>query len=97
MAPMAIIATPRLLGRRTPGRLVLLNGPLFPFGALTMGVGELFGDKMKIAPDRTVFLGLLARRPERGHRPALLRLRLVASRPVLSPQLQLPFLMPAGR
>jgi len=26
-----------------------------------MGVGELFGDKMKSAPDRTVFLGLLAR------------------------------------
>jgi uncharacterized membrane protein len=26
-----------------------------------MGVGELFGDKMKTAPDRTVFLGLLAR------------------------------------
>ena len=26
-----------------------------------MGVGELFGDKMKAAPDRTVFLGLLAR------------------------------------
>ncbi len=26
-----------------------------------MGVGELFGDKMKSAPDRTVMLGLLAR------------------------------------
>jgi len=26
-----------------------------------MGVGELFGDKMKTAPDRTVLLGLLAR------------------------------------
>ena len=26
-----------------------------------MGVGELFGDKMKSAPDRTVPLGLLAR------------------------------------
>ena len=26
-----------------------------------MGAGELFGDKMKSAPDRTVFLGLLAR------------------------------------
>ena len=26
-----------------------------------MGVGELLGDKMKTAPDRTVFLGLLAR------------------------------------
>lgn len=26
-----------------------------------MGVGEVLGDKMKSAPDRTVFLGLLAR------------------------------------
>ena len=26
-----------------------------------MGAGELFGDKMESAPDRTVFLGLLAR------------------------------------
>jgi len=26
-----------------------------------MGAGELFGDKMKTAPDRKVFLGLLAR------------------------------------
>lgn len=55
MTPMASIAAARLLGRRTPGRLVLLDRPLFRFGALAMGVGELFGDKMKTAPDRTVF------------------------------------------
>ncbi len=61
MTPMASIATARLLGDRTPGRLVLLDRPLFRFGALAMGLGELFGDKMKTAPDRTVFLGLLAR------------------------------------
>ena len=61
MTPMASIAAARLLGKRTPGRLVLLNHPVFKFGALAMGVGELFGDKMKTAPDRTVFLGLLAR------------------------------------
>jgi len=61
MTPMASLAAARLLGRRTPGRLVLLNRPLFTFGALAMGVGEMFGDKMKTAPDRTVFLGLLAR------------------------------------
>ena len=41
--------------------MFLLNQPLFKFGALFMGVGELLGDKMKSAPDRTVFLGLLAR------------------------------------
>lgn len=61
MTPMATLATARLAGRRTPGRLILLDHPLFKYGALAMGVGELFGDKMKSAPDRTVFLGLLAR------------------------------------
>ena len=61
MTPMATIAAARLAGRRTPGQLVLLDRPLFKAGALVMGVGELFGDKMKTAPDRTVFLGLLAR------------------------------------
>lgn len=61
MTPMAAIAGARLAGETTPGRLVLLDHPLFKFGALAMGVGELFGDKMKSAPDRTVFLGLLAR------------------------------------
>jgi uncharacterized membrane protein len=61
MTPMATIAMARLAGRGAPGRLILLDHPLFKFGALAMGAGELFGDKMKSAPDRTVFLGLLAR------------------------------------
>ena len=61
MTPMASIAAARLMGCRTPGRLVLLDRPVFKIGALLMGVGELFGDKMKSAPDRTVLLGLLAR------------------------------------
>jgi uncharacterized membrane protein len=61
MTPMASLAAARLLGRRTPGTLVLLDRPLFKYGALAMGAGELYGDKMKTAPDRTVFLGLLAR------------------------------------
>ena len=61
MTPMATIAAARLLGGRTPGQLVLLDRPVFKWGALAMGVGELFGDKMKSAPDRTAFLGLLAR------------------------------------
>jgi len=61
MTPMAALAAARLAGRRTPGQLVLLDRPLFKFGALLMGVGELFGDKMKSAPDRTVLLGLTAR------------------------------------
>ncbi len=61
MTPMATLAATRLLGHRTPGRLVLLDRPLFQAGALAMGAGELAGDKMKTAPDRTVFMGLLAR------------------------------------
>ncbi len=61
MTPMATLAAARLAGRRTPGRLLLLDRPLFELGALAMGAGELVGDKMKTAPDRTVFLGLLAR------------------------------------
>jgi uncharacterized membrane protein len=61
MTPMASIAAARLLGQRTPGHVVLLDRPVVRAGALAMGVGELFGDKMKTAPDRTVFLGLLAR------------------------------------
>ncbi len=61
MTPMATIATARLAGRGLPGPLVLLDHPVFKFGALAMGAGELFGDKMKSAPDRTVALGLLAR------------------------------------
>lgn len=61
MTPMATIAAARLLDQRTPGRLVLLDRPLFKLGALAMGAGELFGDKMKTAPDRTMLLGMLAR------------------------------------
>ena len=61
MTPMASIAAARLLGYHMPGQLVLLDRPGFKFGALAMGVGELFGDKMKTAPDRTALLGLLAR------------------------------------
>lgn len=66
MTPMAGIAGARLLGYDTPGRLVLLDRPLFRFGALLLGIGELFGDKMKTAPDRTVLLGLLARTSSAG-------------------------------
>lgn len=61
MTPMAAIATARLAGQATPGRLALLDHPIFKLGALAMGLGELVGDKMKSAPDRTVPLGLLAR------------------------------------
>lgn len=61
MTPMATLAASRLLGRSTSGQLLLVERPLIKYGALAMGVCELLGDKMKTAPDRTVFLGLLAR------------------------------------
>ena len=61
MTPMAAIAAARIKKRDTPGRLLLLDRPLFKFGALAVGIGELFGDKMKADPDRTVFLGMSAR------------------------------------
>jgi len=61
MTPMATLAAARLAGRGTTGHLILLDRPIFKLGALVLGVGELLGDKMKSAPDRTVFLGLLAR------------------------------------
>ncbi|MEG2031297.1 MAG: hypothetical protein RR376_11695, partial [Janthinobacterium sp.] len=60
-AKLATIAAARLAGRHTTGQLVLLDRPVFKAGALVMGAAELYGDKMKTAPDRTVFLGLLAR------------------------------------
>lgn len=61
MTPMATIAAARLAGRGTTGNLVLLDRPVFKFGAMAMGLAELLGDKMKSAPDRTAVLGLLAR------------------------------------
>lgn len=61
MTPMAALAGALLAHRKTPGKLRLLTHPLFTAGALAMGAGELFGDKMKSAPDRTVLPGLLAR------------------------------------
>lgn len=66
MTPMASLAGVRLMGLRTPGELWLLDRPLFKLGALAMGLGELLGDKMKSAPDRTVFLGLFARTMSAG-------------------------------
>ena len=40
MTPMATLAAARLLGRRTPGKLVLLDHTLFKFGALAMAPGS---------------------------------------------------------
>lgn len=39
----------------------LMHVPLIAAGGVAMAAAEIAGDKMKTAPDRTVFLGLLAR------------------------------------
>jgi len=39
----------------------LMHRPLIAAGGVAMAAAEIAGDKMKTAPDRTVFLGLLAR------------------------------------
>lgn len=39
----------------------LMQSPLITAGGVAVAVAEMAGDKMKTAPDRTVFLGLLAR------------------------------------
>lgn len=39
----------------------LMAHPVISAGGVTMAAAEIAGDKMKTAPDRTVFLGLLAR------------------------------------
>ncbi len=39
----------------------LMAHPLFATGGVVMAAAEMAGDKMKTAPDRTEFLGLLAR------------------------------------
>lgn len=50
----------------------LMHVPLVATGGVTMAAAEIAGDKMKTAPDRTVFLGLLARTISSGFAGATL-------------------------
>lgn len=63
MAPLALLAGATRQGKLADdwigGRLI--KRPLGTTGAVGMAALEMAGDKMKSAPDRTVFLGLLAR------------------------------------
>ncbi len=63
MSPLAALA-----GAARQGRLPydnaearLLEHPVIAAGGVAMAAAEMAGDKMESAPDRTVFLGLLAR------------------------------------
>jgi uncharacterized membrane protein len=50
----------------------LMAHPLIAAGGVAMAAAEMAGDKMKTAPDRTVFLGLLARTISSGFAGATL-------------------------
>lgn len=63
MMPLGALAGAARLGTlphdNAEARLMRL--PLVAAGGVAMAAAEMAGDKMKTAPDRTVFLGLLAR------------------------------------
>ncbi len=63
MTPLAALAGAARRGtlpHDTPGARLMAH-PLITTGGVAMAALEMAGDKMKTAPDRTVFLGLLAR------------------------------------
>lgn len=60
LAALAVAAQRDVLPHDTPGAR-LMEHPLIAAGGVAMAAAEIAGDKMKTAPDRTVFLGLLAR------------------------------------
>ncbi|MFS0773057.1 DUF4126 domain-containing protein [Sphingomonas sp. 1P08PE] len=63
MTPLSALAGAAQRGTlpedNAPARL--MEHPLISAGGVVMAAAEMAGDKMKTAPDRTVFLGLLAR------------------------------------
>ncbi|WP_416356485.1 DUF4126 domain-containing protein [Aureimonas phyllosphaerae] len=63
MTPLAVLAAAARRGAlptSVPG-VRLLSVPLVATGAMALAGGEMAGDKMRTAPDRTVAAGLLAR------------------------------------
>lgn len=63
LSPLAAVAVAAARGRlpENDGAPALLASPLVAAGATALAAGELYGDKMKTAPDRTVAPGLIAR------------------------------------
>jgi uncharacterized membrane protein len=74
MTPLAALAgaarRDTLPHDNAPARL--MARPLIAAGGVAMAAAEIAGDKMKTAPDRTVFLGLLARTISSGFAGATL-------------------------
>jgi uncharacterized membrane protein len=74
MTPLAAIATATRrhdIAADLPLQKLLLN-PVVAAGTAMFAAAEMAGDKMKTAPDRTVFLGLLARTISSGFAGATL-------------------------
>jgi len=63
MAPLAALAVAARSGAlpHATAEARLMGHPFVAAGGVAMAAAEMAGDKMKTAPDRTVFLGLLAR------------------------------------
>jgi uncharacterized membrane protein len=63
MTPLATVSVAARLGDLPPdsGAPDLLGHPVVVAGALMLAAGELAGDKMRSAPDRTVAAGMAAR------------------------------------
>ena len=63
MTPLAALAGAARRGvlpyDNLPSRI--MSNPIIAAGGVALAAAEIAGDKMKTAPDRTVFLGLLAR------------------------------------
>lgn len=63
MTPLAAVSVATARGQlpTQPGILALLGNKWVAAGTLALAAGELAGDKMRSAPDRTVLAGLAAR------------------------------------
>jgi uncharacterized membrane protein len=74
MTPLAVLAGAARNGTLPHGsaRARFMARPLIAGGGVVMAAAEMAGDKMKTAPDRTVFLGLLARTISSGYAGATL-------------------------
>ena len=74
MTPLAALAGAARRGTlpHDNGPARLMSHPLIAAGGVAMAAAEMAGDKMKSAPDRTVFLGLLARTISAGFAGAAL-------------------------
>ena len=63
LTPLATVSDAARRGALPPGAgaPAWLASPLVEFGVAALAVGELWGDKLRAAPDRIVPVGLLAR------------------------------------